>query len=79
MTGTGNILIGGLPFTVSSSAPWGSVSAYANNLTFTGQLSALVRASTTTVGIYSFASGVAGAGVPVDTAATVELTGFYFL
>lgn len=79
MTGTGNLVIGGLPFTVTATGNWGSIGVIANNLTYTGQLIALVVGGGTTVNLYSMVTGVPSVSVAVDTAATVEVTGAYFI
>ena len=70
-TGTGNMLISGLPFTsanVTNLSP--AAVAYANNLTITGISVILVTANATTGTINSVNNGTAAA-LAIDTAATL--------
>ena len=73
-TGTGNMNIGGLPFTaanVTNLTP--AAIAYANNLTITGIPALLVTANATTASINSVNNGAAAA-LAMDTAATITAT-----
>ena len=69
-TGTGNITVTGLPFTLASmNFP---AAMYTSNLTFTGSwVTAQVVADTTTMNLISPTSGAPYATVAMDTAATI--------
>lgn len=73
-TGTGNILIGGLPFTVSNSTP---CSINGNNLTFSNQLTASFVAGAAQARPLTHVTGGALALVAMDTAAEIRLSGTY--
>ena len=75
-TGTGNMIITGLPFTSANQHQ--PVTIYGSNLTFPGQLVAFVAASSTQITLQTIATGAAGAALAMDTSATIILSGFYF-
>ena len=73
-TGTGNMLISGLPFTSANVTNLNPAAvAYANNLTITGISVILVTANATTGTINSVNNGTAAA-LAIDTAATLITT-----
>ena len=73
-TGTGNMLISGLPFTSANVTNLNPAAvAYANNLTITGISVILVTANATTGTINSVNNGTAAA-LAIDTAATLIAT-----
>jgi hypothetical protein len=75
-TGTGGILITGLPFTSASvMATSGCINA--TNLTFAGQLTIQINATNTTINVISMTTGAAAANVAMDTAATIWINGHY--
>lgn len=76
MTGTGNLLVTGLPV-ASANTNDTPVSITASALTFSGQLVAMVRANSTTIDLYSIATGAAATAVGVDSAATLWISGSY--
>jgi hypothetical protein len=75
-TGTGNLLIGNLPFT-SANTDATPVEVSADSLIFAGQLSAMIPNNSTNIELYADATGVAITNVAVDTAATVWISGCY--
>jgi hypothetical protein len=77
-TGTTNLRIGGLPFTsanVTDAQP--ALAVWADSLTFTGQLAARINSNATTLDLQSISTGAAAAGVAMDTAAEITITGAY--
>lgn len=77
-TGTGNLLVTGLPFTSNATANRiYSVNVLSSNLTFTGQLGGRISNSATSIAIESQTSGAAIAALAIDTAATLWITGTY--
>jgi len=83
-TGTGNLQLGGLPFTVGSSAlGYGWLNGYTNNLALTLNnyfIGAEIISGNTVATFYqSPIGGGAASGIPIDTVATLELTGSYFV
>jgi len=76
-TGTGNLLVAGLPFT-SKNTNSQPVSLLADALTYAGQISAAVKPNSTQIEIFSLATGASVANVPLDTAASLWITGVYF-
>lgn len=76
-TGTGNLIVNGLPFT--SGANNTPCTILASALTFTGQLAAYVIGGTTNISLRTLSSGVSFGDVPMDTAGTIYLSGFYVL
>jgi hypothetical protein len=75
-TGTGNLVIGGLPIT-SANTDNNPVSVLSNNLTFSNQLAAIVAPNSKNIELYTQSTGGAASNVPVDTAATVWISGSY--
>ena len=76
-TGTGNTIITGLPFTASAiDCP---VDISTANFTFTGTLVSYVAAGTTQITIASMTSGAAQSAVAIDTTATINISGTYFV
>lgn len=74
-TGTGNMIITGLPFT--SGVTQQMIHIGAASLTYSNQLVAYVPASTTQITLATMATGVALTSVPMDTACTIWVTGTY--
>ena len=83
-TGTGNLLIGNLPFTTSSSAnsQCGLTIGYINNVALTASNYAflLLQVTKTTVDVYQYPVG-GGATNPVnyDSAGEIVISGHYFI
>jgi hypothetical protein len=78
MTGTGNLLIGSLPFTVST---YSSLSVYNNGLAFTAssQLSSNLEVGTTYISMVQFTNAGVISSVPVDTSVSrLMISGSYF-
>jgi hypothetical protein len=76
-TGTGNIIVAGLPYSAANGEPQSVGWCSANNLTITGQASLLILQNQTNSYLYAINNGTAGA-VPMDTAASLRCTGSYF-
>ena len=76
-TGTGNIIVSGLPFTSSGAGITAPVSVVASNLTFTGQLIAQVPSNSTQVQIRTVSSGASLGDVAMDTSALLFVAGRY--
>jgi hypothetical protein len=78
-TGTGNIEIAGLPFTVSNAGSAGNVQVTAgNNLTFTGDyLVSFATPNTTKIALYGITSGASETATAMDVAATIYVSGQY--
>lgn len=72
----GNLVVGGLPFAAANTDDV-PVNVVADSLTFAGQLAGMINKNTTTISLYSQATGAAVAGVAIDTAATVWISGSY--
>jgi hypothetical protein len=77
-TGTGNIQIDGLPFTTNGSQP-SAVSIGQSNLTYSDQLVARTVVNSTKIALYSMSSGAPDAAVAYDGAATMTLSGCYWV
>jgi hypothetical protein len=75
-TGTGSIVIGGLPFAAANTNDV-PVTVVADSLTFSGQLVGLLAKNTTNITLFAQATGAALAGVAMDTAATLWVSGMY--
>lgn len=75
-TGTGNILVGGLPFTSAASTP---CSINGNNLTFANQLTASFVAGAAQARPLTHVTGGALALVAMDTAAEIRLSGIMYV
>jgi hypothetical protein len=81
-TGTGNLLLIDLPYTSSvnsSSVDLTPVSIISSSLTFTNQLVAFVPRNSTEVQIATISNGGARTAVAMDTAATIQVFGTYFV
>lgn len=82
-TGTGNLLVKGLPFLASGFGSNGLpvASIHVNGLTFTGQLTAYIDivGGQSTISINTISSNASGASVPYDTAAEIYVAGSYFI
>ena len=76
-TGTGNLIISGLPFTSSGSGIVVPATVVASSLTFSGQLIGQVPSNSTQVQIRTISSGVGLGDVAMDTAATLFISGKY--
>jgi len=76
-TGTGSLVLAGLPFIIKNQAHNIPFTISADNLTFAGQLCAIGSTNTTTSGIYALTSGAALSPVSIDTAATLYISGSY--
>lgn len=77
-TGTGNIEITGLPVAALNSEPISASWVWANGLTITGQ-AALTTLSNQTVATLGAINNGAFAAVAMDTAATLRISGSYFV
>ncbi len=79
-TGTGNILIEGLPFNALNTPRDVLLEVAASNLTFGGAyLAAYLIANTKTMALKTIASGAAAAAVPMDTTGTLNISGCYLI
>jgi hypothetical protein len=77
-TGTGDLLVGGLPFTSNSTAAnHNPASIIGIGLDFSNTLAAYVLNNTSNITITSFATAAAVSNVAVDAAATLIITGNY--
>lgn len=77
-TGTGNMAISGLPFTTFSTIGHNpTMAVMGDNLTFSGQLAAIIDRNATTITIRTFASGGAATDLAIDTAGGIYVSGFY--
>lgn len=77
-TGTGNMVISGLPFTAAGVAGM-PVNFYIDGLTFSNTLMAYVTASATTVSLVTVATGASPVALPIDAVATIIINGSYFV
>lgn len=78
-TGTGNIEVGGLPFTSANNGINPACAVFFNNLTLAAvgnKVEAALQANSTTIAIREIGSG-ATALIPMDTAADLRITGWY--
>jgi hypothetical protein len=79
-TGTGDLLLSSLPFTAANTTALSPVvNVVGSNLTFLNQLYGGIGGNTTTVAIRTMSTAAATAAVAMDTAATVIVTGFYYV
>jgi hypothetical protein len=76
-TGTGNLLLTGLPFTAGADPV--AVSVWMSTLTFTGQVVGFVENSATRVVLYNAGSGLGSSIVTMDAAATILVSGLYYV
>lgn len=77
-TGTGNLVIGGLPIVAANSEPQSTNFVYANGLTITGQ-GVWGPQSNQTYGTLGAINNGSYSAVAMDTAATLRITGTYFV
>jgi hypothetical protein len=75
-TGTGNLRIGGLPYTAAT-GPNIPCNILPENLTFSNTLGARVLNNNTHIQLLTSSTGAAAAVVAMDTAATIYVTGTY--
>ena len=79
-TGTGDFVIGGLPFAVSTASGGliASVAVYGTAMTFSNQLSARLMPGTSTIKLVDFSSGAASfAYLPIKTSGGIFISGTY--
>ena len=76
-TGTGDIIIKGLPLVADAAANVGVLSIVAENLTFSNQLVARMIQNTATIELVTISTGAVAASVPVDSAAILTISGAY--
>lgn len=77
-TGTGNIRLGGLPFTsVAGITP--PLTIISSNLTFANSLYCSVIGGSTDIELRTFSSAATTAAVAMDTSAGVVISGTYFI
>lgn len=77
-TGTGNMVITGLPFT-SESTMHIPLDLRCDSLTFTGQLSAYVQSNSTQIVLETLASGAAPTALAMDAACSIWISGQYLV
>jgi hypothetical protein len=75
-TGTGNIRVSGLPFT-SANARQPPLYVVCGNLTFSGQIAADMNNNSAQFDLLQISSNTGLSGVAMDTAANLEVAGFY--
>jgi hypothetical protein len=75
-TGTGNMRIAGLPFTIGQSGN-PPIDIWSSNITYSNQLKALLGSSGTTIDLYTQSTGAALALLPIDTAGEIGIRGWY--
>jgi len=80
-TGTGSLIIGGLPFTSVNDSFVSVCSARASNLTYTAgaSLAAQVQSNSTSMYPVQSVNNAAIATIPVDTSGQLSISGFYFV
>jgi hypothetical protein len=80
-TGTGNLAIGGLPFTVASAASVQPMATYHENLTFASTKALIACAAQTTSQIYMYLveQSAAATQQAMDAAASINLSGYYYV
>jgi hypothetical protein len=76
-TGTGAMVIAGLPFPVLAGSLSAPGSIWASLLTFSGQLTIDFLAGFSVIRVASYATGGAWTALPIDTAATIAISGVY--
>lgn len=76
-TGTGNLIVQGLPFVHKEVVAVGTLNIISENLTFSNQLEARMIANTATIELVTMSTGAAIVNVPVDSAAILEISGSY--
>lgn len=78
-TGSGGISIAGLPFSSASTTEW-PLTVIPENLTYTGpSLSARINGGSNSVLLLNSGTASVPSVVPMDTAAKVTISGFYFV
>lgn len=78
-TGTGNMKIDGLPYANSGSTGFRSQPIlYYTGLTFAGPVDGYIETSATTIQLETVASNASSSALPMDTAAGMKVSGFYF-
>ena len=77
-TGTGNMVVTGLPFT-SESTMRIPLDLRCDSLTFTGQLSAYVQSNSTQIVLETLASGATPTALAMDTACSFWISGQYLV
>lgn len=81
-TGTGNLLVGGLPFTSLNEANLlVPVTVYYSNITATAAtvLGGFISPNTTLINLTQVTAGGAAVAVPMDGAGTLYISGTYFV
>lgn len=76
-TGTGNIVITGLPFAAGASPASRAVSVLYSSLTYTGDPTALISAGATSISPRTMATGAGTTQIAMDTSATIVAQCFY--
>jgi hypothetical protein len=76
-TGTGSLVLDGLPFTIKNQLHNFPFQIASDNLTFVGQLSMIAFTNTTTAGVYSVTTGAGASPVTMDVAATLYVSGSF--
>lgn len=77
-TGTGNMIVSGLPFAQNASGIIAPVSFFMHNMTFAATfVVAYVTAGGTTITLQTVATGAGVAAMPIDTAAQFAFTASY--
>lgn len=76
-TGTGNLLLDGLPFTIKSQSHNHPLAIAADNLTFSGQIACIALANSTMAGVYSLATGAAASAVAMDGTGSLYVSGSF--
>lgn len=76
-SGTGNTLLTNLPFTCGSTPA--AVSAWVSNLTFSGQVIGFVVDGTNQMQLYTANSGSSSSQIAMDPAASILVSGHYFI
>lgn len=78
-TGTGNMNIGGLPFTPAANATC-QLAGRDSNITYSGtKLAYTTNPGTTEIIITTDASGTTSTSIPIDTAGSIFVSGVYFV
>lgn len=77
MTGTGGILVTGLPYTAANNGLNTPCIIIASGLTFSGAVAAQVNANSSTIEIVQIVSNTALADVAVDTTGDLRISGSY--
>ena len=77
-TGTGNILLAGLPFNIRNAEPQPTLWVWSNGLSITGQAAITLLGNTSTGRLEQLNNGSFSV-VPMDTAAALRITGSYFI